>query len=145
MISLASELTDRKGRHARGWLFFDAECEFCARFVRGLAPSLRRHQLGVAALQDPRVVSLLGVSREELLRAIRFVDGDGRQLLGTDALLGLARELWWAKPLAWAARIPAMRRVMRCGYEWLAARRHCSSRLCLHEHCPRTQPVRSLP
>src|SRR5712672_2168387 len=28
MISLASEFTDGKGRHARGWLFFDAECGF---------------------------------------------------------------------------------------------------------------------
>jgi hypothetical protein len=28
MISLASEFTDAKGRHARGWFFFDAECGF---------------------------------------------------------------------------------------------------------------------
>ncbi len=31
MISLVSEYTDGKGRHARGWLFFDAECKFCTR------------------------------------------------------------------------------------------------------------------
>jgi len=30
VISLASEMTDSKGRHARGWLFFDAECECSA-------------------------------------------------------------------------------------------------------------------
>ena len=29
MISLTSEFTDSKGRHARGWLFFDADCAFC--------------------------------------------------------------------------------------------------------------------
>ncbi len=34
MISLVSEYTDGKGRHARGWLFFDAECKFCTRIAR---------------------------------------------------------------------------------------------------------------
>jgi len=38
MISLASEMTDRKGRHARSWLFFDAECEFCTRTAGWLGP-----------------------------------------------------------------------------------------------------------
>ena len=40
MISLVSEYTDGKGRHARGWLFFDAECKFCTRIARWLAPIL---------------------------------------------------------------------------------------------------------
>ena len=42
MISLVSEYTDGKGRHARGWLFFDAECKFCTRIARWLAPILER-------------------------------------------------------------------------------------------------------
>src|SRR6266481_5742802 len=46
MISLASEFTDGKGRHARGWLFFDAECGFCTRTARWL---LRIVAAGVAA------------------------------------------------------------------------------------------------
>ena len=33
MISLASEYTDGKGRHAKGWLFFDADCAFCTRIA----------------------------------------------------------------------------------------------------------------
>jgi predicted DCC family thiol-disulfide oxidoreductase YuxK len=126
MISLASELTDGKGRHARGWLFFDAECRFCTRFVRWLVRSLYSSNLAVAPLQDPRVAALLGASPEELLRAIRYVDSVGRQYLGADALLAVAGEIWWARPLAWAARFPAFRRGMSCGYNWLAARRHCA-------------------
>ena len=73
MISLASEYTDGKGRHARGWLFFDAECGFCTSFARWLAPILRRRGFDVAPMQDPRVSVLLGVSRTELLRELRFV------------------------------------------------------------------------
>ena len=145
MISLASELTDGKGRHARGWLFFDAECEFCTRFARWLAGPLHRRKLATAPLQDPRVAALLGLSRAELLRAMRFVDSDGRQYLGADALFAIAQELWWARPVAWAARIPALRRVMSRAYDWLAARRRCSSRFCLQDLGTSSRPVRSRP
>ena len=76
MITLVDELTDRKGRQARGWLFFDAECGFCTRIARWLAPILARRGLGVAPLQDPRVSGLLGTyekwgldPQEEALRA----------------------------------------------------------------------------
>ena len=71
MISLASEMTDSKGRHARGWLFYDAECDFCTRIARFVAKPMRRRQLGVAPLQDPRVISLLGVPPDQLLLAVR--------------------------------------------------------------------------
>jgi len=63
MISLVNEYTDGKGRHARGWLFFDADCKFCTRIARWLAPILERRNLGVAPLQDPRVSALLGLTR----------------------------------------------------------------------------------
>jgi len=58
MISLASEMTDSKGRHARGWLFFDAECKFCTGIAMWLAAPMNRRRLAVAALQDPRVGAL---------------------------------------------------------------------------------------
>ena len=46
MISLVNEYTDGKGRHARGWLFFDADCKFCTRIARWLVPILERRNLG---------------------------------------------------------------------------------------------------
>jgi hypothetical protein len=60
MISLASEFTDGKGRHARGWLFFDADCGFCTRIASWVAPILERRGFAVAPLQDVRVGALLG-------------------------------------------------------------------------------------
>ena len=45
MISLTSEMTDRKGRHARGWLFYDAECGFCTRVARWLARPLHKRSV----------------------------------------------------------------------------------------------------
>lgn len=125
MISLASEFTDAKGLHARGWLFFDAECSFCSKVARFLAPILRRRGLALAPLQDPRVGALLGLPRAELLREMRFLLSDGTQYGGADAAVAMAREIWWARPLVWLATVPGMMNLLRSGYRWFAARRSC--------------------
>jgi predicted DCC family thiol-disulfide oxidoreductase YuxK len=130
MISLASEFTDGKGRHARGWLFFDAECRFCTRIARWLAPILHRRGLAVAPLQDVRVGALLGLSKAELMREMRVLLADGRQCGGADAGVALAREIWWARPLVWLAAIPGMMNWLRSGYRSLAARRSCAAARC---------------
>jgi predicted DCC family thiol-disulfide oxidoreductase YuxK len=130
MISLTSELTDGKGRHARGWLFFDAECGFCTRIARWLAPILERRRLAVAPLQDPRVGALLGLSREELMREIRVLLSDGRQLGGADACVALAQEIWWARPLVWMSKIPGGMEMLRSGYRSIAMHRSCVAVSC---------------
>jgi predicted DCC family thiol-disulfide oxidoreductase YuxK len=130
MISLASEFTDGKGRHALGWLFFDAECGFCTRTARWLMPILSRRGLGVAALQDPRVGELLGLSKAELLRELRFLLADGRQFGGADAVLAVAREMWWGRPVVWLAKVPGMMGQMRRAYGWIAGKRSCAAMRC---------------
>src|SRR5712672_2926535 len=130
MISLASEFTDGKGRHARGWLFYDAECGFCTRTARWLRPILARRGLAVAPLQDARVGVLLGLSKSELLRELRFLLADGRQAGGANAVLAVAREIWWARPLVWIGNIPGMMAVLRRGYRRVAARRSCAAMRC---------------
>lgn len=130
MISLASEYTDSKGRHARGWLFFDAECGFCTRLARWLAPILARRGLATAPLQDPRVGALLGMPHQELFRELRFLLSDGRQYRDADAMLAIAREIWWARLLVWLAKIPGMPHLLRRGYHRLAAQRSCAASAC---------------
>ena len=125
MISLVSEMTDRKGRHARGWLFFDAECEFCTSIARGLIGPMDRRGLAVAPIQDPRVGALLGLSREELLSALRFLSDDGTLYCGADAVFAVAREIWWTRPLSWLSGLPGLRFAMRAGYRWIAQHRSC--------------------
>jgi predicted DCC family thiol-disulfide oxidoreductase YuxK len=130
VISLVSEWTDRKGRHARGWVFFDAECNFCTRIARQLAPIMERRGYALAPLQDPRVASLLGLRREELLLEIKFLAPNGRQYGGADAAVAVAREIWWAQPVVWLAKVPWIMRSFRSLYRWIAARRRCSATSC---------------
>lgn len=130
MITLADEFTDRKERSARGWLFYDAECRFCTRTARWLAPILRRRNLGVAPLQDPRVGALLGMSRRELLKELRFLLSDGTHSGGASAVLAVAREIWWAAPLVWLSSLPAAMPLFDAGYKWIASRRGCVHQTC---------------
>lgn len=132
MISLASELTDSKGRHARGWLFFDAECGFCTRIVMRISGPLQRRGLAVAPLQDPRVGALLGLSREQLLQAMRFVAADGAQYSGADAVIALAREFWWGRPVVWLSKAPGVMPMLHAGYRWVARRRRCNAVRCMN-------------
>jgi len=127
MISLANEYTDGKGRHAKGWLFFDAECGFCTRLARWIAPILGSRGMAVAPLQDPRVGALLGMNNEVLLRELRFLLSDGTQYGGADAVVAVAREIWWAHPLVWFANFPGAMKLLHSGYCWVAAQRSCAA------------------
>ena len=130
MISLVSEYTDGKGRHARGWLFFDADCKFCTRIARWLAPILERRGMALAPLQDPRVAELLGLSHDDLMKEMQFLLSDGSRYGGADAAVALAREIWWGTPLVWVSKIPGMTEALRRGYRWIALRRKCAATQC---------------
>jgi predicted DCC family thiol-disulfide oxidoreductase YuxK len=134
MISLTSEFTDGKGRHARGWLFFDAECRFCSRIAHWLSPILKRRGLALAPLQDARVGALLGLSRAELMREMRLLLSDGSQFGGADAVIALAREIWWARPLVWLSKFPGAMNALRRAYQWVAEHRSCVAAQCSTAH-----------
>jgi predicted DCC family thiol-disulfide oxidoreductase YuxK len=127
MISLTSEFTDTKSRHARGWVFYDADCTFCVKIVRAVAPALIKRGFALAPLQDPRVAALLGLSQTELLLEMRLLLSNGQQTGGADAAIALAHEIWWARPLVWLSRLPGMMQLLRRAYRWIAAHRKCSA------------------
>jgi predicted DCC family thiol-disulfide oxidoreductase YuxK len=130
MLFLSNEYTDSKGRHAKGFLFFDADCLFCTKIARWLQPILERRGLALAPLQDPRVATLLGLTHDNLMREIHLLMSDGTRYGGADAVVALARQIWWAKPLVWLAKIPGATRLLRIGYQSIAANRSCAATAC---------------
>ncbi len=139
MISLTSEFTDTKSRHARGWLFYDADCTFCVKIVRAIAPTLIKRGFALAPLQDPRVGALLGLSQTELLLEMRLLLSNGQQTGGADAAVALSHEIWWARPLVWFSKLPGMMKLLRRVYRWTAADRKCAATI----SCGITQTART--
>jgi predicted DCC family thiol-disulfide oxidoreductase YuxK len=131
MISLSAEMTDTKGRHApRGWVFFDRDCSVCTSLARRFRRPLEKRGFGLAALQDPRVQTLLALPPEDLLREMRVATADGKIYGGADAVVYLAGQIWWAWPLYAAAKLPGVPRVLDAGYRWFAEHRTCASGFC---------------
>lgn len=131
MISLSSEITDTKGRHAaRGWVCFDRDCSICTSLARRFRRTLETRGFGLAALQDPRVQALLALPTEDLLREMRVATGDGEIYGGADAIVFLARQIWWAWPLYAAAKLPGVPRILNACYRWFADHRTCLSGEC---------------
>ena len=130
MLSLSNDYTDTKGRHANGFLFFDADCVFCTKIARRLQPILQRRNLAVAPLQDPRVATLLGLSHENLMREMHLLMSDGTRYGGADAVVALARQIWWAAPLVWLSKIPGVMTLLRAGYRNIARNRSCAAAAC---------------
>jgi predicted DCC family thiol-disulfide oxidoreductase YuxK len=131
MISLSSEMTDVKGRHAeRGWVFFDRDCSVCTALARRFRPALEKRGFGLAALQDPRVQALLDLPAAKLLQEMRVATSEGKIFGGAQAIVYLSRQIWWAWPLYAASRIPGVPPILDAGYRWIADHRSCASGVC---------------
>jgi predicted DCC family thiol-disulfide oxidoreductase YuxK len=135
MISLSSEMTDAKGSHApRGWVFFDRDCRICTSLARRFRRTFKKRGFGLAAFQDPRVAALLGLPPDQLLREMRVVTTHNEIYGGAEAIVFLARQIWWAWPVYVAAQLPGVPRILRAGYRWFADHRQCSSSRCSAAH-----------
>jgi predicted DCC family thiol-disulfide oxidoreductase YuxK len=135
MISLSAEMTDTKGRHAeRGWICFDRDCILCTSLARRFRRTFEKRGFGLAALQDPRVATLLALAPDQLLREMRVVTTTGEIHGAAEAIVYLAKQVWWAWPFFAAAHIPGVSQILNIGYRWFADHRPCSSGTCSVAH-----------
>jgi len=95
-----------------------------------MEPVLGPRGFGFLALQTPWVRALLHLPEEQLLDEMRVLLLDGEMFGGADAIVALARYVWWGWPLVAIAHVPGARRLLRAAYRWVAARRYCTSGTC---------------
>jgi predicted DCC family thiol-disulfide oxidoreductase YuxK len=75
--------------------------------------------------QDPGLVERLGLTREQVDRAIWTVDPAGRKLTAAAAANRVLEELRW--PWPWVAalyRVPPLAWLEEAAYRWVARNRH---------------------
>ncbi len=124
-----TEITDIRNR--LGWVCFDAECSLCVNLARRFGPLLRSYQFEVLPLQTPWLNKRLAASALEFLSEMRLVTAQGRIYGGADALVEIARRIWWARPVYWLSRVPLLKWCMQAGYRWAARNRTCRGARCL--------------
>ena len=121
-----TEMTRIKDIHwLQGWVLYDGDCPFCTRWAERFERILTRRGFDVAPLQAPWVRECLDLRLEEPLSEMRVLTPAGRIFGGADAVIFLARAIWWAWPLCALARLPGMHLLVRKSYRWFATRRYC--------------------
>jgi len=111
-------------------VFYDATCPLCVNSARRFARVLARHRFELVPLQKPGAGAWLGVPDDQLLAEMRLRLPDGKVFGGADAVVEIARRIWWAWPLWSFSRLPGARRPLRAAYRWLARHRSCAKGAC---------------
>jgi hypothetical protein len=91
---------------------------------------LAGRRLELLPLQTPWVKARLGLPDPQLLAEMRLMRPDGKYFGGADAVLEIGRYFWWAWPLRQIGRIPAVTRILRASYGWIARNRSCAGGDC---------------
>ncbi len=113
---------------------YDATCYRCTMFARRFEGIFRRRDFIFAPLQTPALQPRLRSRAADPLAEMRVLTETGDEYGGADAMIFLARQIWWTWPFYAVAHLPGMRGVLRQFYRWIAARRSCtgSSGCALH-------------
>ena len=122
-----TEITDIR---VAGWILFDGDCRWCAAAARRWAKPLGRRGFAVLPLQTAWVARRLRLRPGEPPPEMCLLTADGRRYGGADALLRLARDIAWARPLWLLSFLPGVRPLLRAAYGAVARRRPCLDERC---------------
>jgi predicted DCC family thiol-disulfide oxidoreductase YuxK len=127
MISEMTETTERAEPVSfRGWIFFDEDCNLCRDLMLRFEHVFAKRGFYFEPLQREWVHERLNVTRAQALEEMRVLTADGQVFGGADAVIFLARQLWWAAAFSTMARVPAIHGLLDRGYRWIAAHRTCA-------------------
>jgi predicted DCC family thiol-disulfide oxidoreductase YuxK len=122
-------------RHATACAYYDGDCRLCIALVHRFKGVLAKRNITVMPLQTIGA-ALLGVPEDRLLSEMWLRLRDGRVFGGADAVVQIARRVWWAWPLWALSRIPGAMRPMRAVYGWIARNRGCTVGACERSRQP---------
>src|SRR5437764_14093045 len=114
----------------RAWILYDGACRSCTASARRFDKIFRRRGFLFLPLQTNWVIKRLALEPGAHLEEMCVLTSDGRDIGGADAVIFLARQIWWTRPFAVLARMSGMHRLLDRGYRWIAAHRGCNHLAC---------------
>jgi predicted DCC family thiol-disulfide oxidoreductase YuxK len=114
----------------RGWILYDGACCSCTASARRFGRIFRRRGFLFLPLQTNWVMKRFDLEPGAPLDEMRVLTADGWDIGGGNAVIFLARQVWWAWPFAALARLPGMHKRLDRGYRWIAAHRGCDHIRC---------------
>jgi len=127
MISELTEMTEpAEATPFRGWIFYDRDCNLCRELALRFENAFAKRGFHFEPLQHEWVQRRLNLTRDEALEEMRVLTTAGKVFGGADAVIYLARQVWWGAPLAFLARLPFVHARLDRLYRWVAAHRTCA-------------------
>jgi predicted DCC family thiol-disulfide oxidoreductase YuxK len=114
----------------RGWILYDGDCPSCTASARRFDRIYRRRGFHFLPLQTQWVMQQLGLEPGAPLEEMHVLTNEGENIAGAEAVILLARQIWWAWPFVLIAQLPGTHSVLERGYRWVAARRGCNPITC---------------
>ena len=114
----------------RGWILYDGACASCSASARRFDRIFRRRGFFFLPLQTEWVMQRLGLEAGAPLEEMHVLTNEGQDIAGADAVIFLARQIWWARPVVALARLPGMHALLDRSYRWVAAHRGCDYIVC---------------
>lgn len=112
----------------QGWIFYDADCSSCRDLALHFEAFFGERGFQFEPLQHEWVQRRLNLTKAQALEEMRVLTSTGQVFGGADAVIFLARQIWWIKPLTWMTRFPLVHAILHRAYRWVAARRTCAIR-----------------
>ena len=100
----------------RDWVLYDAACGFCSWWVPFWKATLARRGFAIAPLQSDWVRERTRLAEKDLTRDILLLLADGTLIAGGEVYLHIMQRISWARPCAWAFRLPGLRWVFEQVY-----------------------------
>ena len=125
-----TEITDNTAKEPVGWIFFDADCQFCTANRRRWGGIFERRGFVWLPLQTPGTAERLGITESQLHAEMWLQLADGRKYSAVNAWSVQIRHVWWLWPLGVALALPGFNAIARAGYGWIAKHRHCLGGAC---------------
>ena len=126
----------------RGWILYDGDCPSCTASARRFDRIFRSRGFLFLPLQTKWVMQQLGLEPGVPLEEMHVLTNENQDIAGADAVIFLARQIWWAWPFVLLAQFPGIHPVLNRGYRWVAAHRGCHHIAC--DLQKRRRPIRRI-
>ena len=107
-----------------GRILYDADCRMCRDMMRRFEKTFTSRGFAFVPIQSE-------TKPGERPAEMRVRTTDGHLFGGANAVLFLARFVWWGWPLRFFAKIPGAKKLLHRVYRQIATRRSCDNGACL--------------
>lgn len=126
-----TEITKKEdGGAVRGWIFYDAECGFCASVRNGIGPVLEKRNFAWLPSGSPEAMRRLNGGDSRVIDQMMLRLSDGMISGGVDAWIILCRSVWWLWLCGWLMSLPGLNGIAKACYRWIARNRYCFAGRC---------------